>query len=101
MDRVHSIRLNDGLVLRNLGLNGSNYISEAEIKESMFTRNCSPVIISDGEIEEVHEHMELIQITVVNGEYWFALRDIPASELTVRKQQADIDYLAMMTGVEL
>lgn len=45
--------------------------------------------------------MELVQITENNGEYWFILRDISAAELEQLKMQSDIEYVAMMTGVEL
>jgi len=37
----------------------------------------------------------------VDGEYWFVLLDVPESELRRLKMQSDLEYLAMMTGVEL
>ena len=101
MDKNYSIKLANGLVLKNLTLNGNNYISKEEVKASIFSRNCSPVIINDGIMDEVHEHMELIHINFVNGEYWIALRDISESELTIKKKRADIDYIAMMTDVDI
>ena len=45
--------------------------------------------------------MKLIQITHVDEEYWFVLLDVPESELRRLKMQSDLEYLAMMTGVEL
>ena len=67
----------------------------------MFAGNCSPVVISDGDTEETHNNMKLVQITQSDGEYWFVLLDIPESELLRLKTQSDLEYLAMMTGVEL
>ena len=59
------------------------------------------MVISDGETEETHDNMKLVQITQADGEYWFVLLDIPETELRRLKMQSDLEYLAMMTGVEL
>lgn len=45
--------------------------------------------------------MELVQLIEYEGAYWFILRDIPAETLDRMKLQADLAYLAMMTGVKL
>lgn len=100
-DKMYTITLADGTVVDNLSMNGNNYISNAEIKESVFENNCAPVIISDGETEETHTAMALIHVTKMDGTYWFALRDRSASELEKIKMQSDIAYIAMMSGVEL
>ena len=60
-----------------------------------------PVVISDGEVEETHNNMELVQITPMGEEYWFVLRDISKAEMEKIKMQSDIEYIAMMAGVEL
>ena len=57
--------------------------------------------ISDGEREEVHENMELVQITKVGANYWFILRDLTAQELAEMKTQANIEYIAMMADINL
>lgn len=101
MNNNHSILLANGIALRNLGLNGNNYISSTEVKSSIFLRNCSPVIFSDGITEDRHEHMELVHILPMDGEWWIAFRDVPPSELQNQKNRADIDYIAMMTDVNI
>jgi hypothetical protein len=102
MERNHTIKLANGTVLDNLGLNGNNYISTKEVISTIFTtRNCSPVIFSDGETEELHEHMALIHVLKQGSEWWIALRDITEPELETRKVRADIDYIAMMTDIDL
>lgn len=98
---MYKITLADGSVIDGLTLNGNNFITKDEIKEQLFENNCSPVAISDGTNEEIHENMELVQITKVNNEYWFILRDIPKEELATIKIKSDIAYIAMMSGVEL
>lgn len=100
-EKIYTITLADGTLIENLRLNGNNYISTEPINAVIFEGNCSPVVISDGTRNETHDNMELVQITEVNGEYWFVLRDISLEELKQIKIQSDIDYLAMMTGVEL
>ena len=100
-EKIYRITLADGTVLDNLAMNGNNFISEEAVDASIFDGTCSPVIINDGTSEEIHEHMELVQVTNVNGKSWFVLRDIPQKELEQEKLKSDIEYLAMMCNVEL
>lgn len=100
-NKRYTLTLADGTVLPGLRLNGNNYISDAEVTPGLFAGNCSPVIVSDGETEEIHENMELVQVTENGGEYWFVLRDISDAELAQLKMQSDIEYVAMMAGVDL
>ena len=98
---MYKITLADGTVLDSLQLNGNNFISDSKIEKSVFEGNLSPVTISDGESEVVHDNMELIQLLEYSGQTWFILRDYSEDELREMKMQSDIAYLAMMTGVEL
>ena len=100
-EKIYKITLADGTEIRNLRLNGNNFISDAPISETNFDGNGSKVIINDGETDEFHENMELVQITPVGDEYWFVLRDLTAAELKQIKMQSDIEYVAMMAGVEI
>ncbi|MCD8159448.1 MAG: hypothetical protein LUD77_11375 [Clostridiales bacterium] len=100
-DKVYKITLSDGTEISGLSLNGNNFISAEAIEESVFEGNCSPVTISDGETDEVHENMELVQLKEYKDEYWFILRDISEKELEERQLRSDIEYLAMMCEVEL
>ena len=103
MDRkTYTITLADGTVLDNLKLNGDNFISNTAINADIFNENYSPVIISDGVNSETHNNMEFVQVTEQEpGKYWFVLRELSASELARIKMQSDIDYVAMMAGIEL
>lgn len=101
-EKIYSVTLADGSVIANLSMNGNNFISDEKITEDVFKNNCSPVVISDGENEESHENMDLVQITVAkDGKYWFVLRDLSAQELFEAKIRSDVEYIAMMTDVEL
>ena len=88
LDKVYSITLADGTILSDLKLNGNNYISTKEIKEEVFEDNLYSVTIYDGEKEEVHANMELVQLIEYEGAYWFILRDIPAETLDRMKLQS-------------
>lgn len=100
-DKIYKITLADGTVIDNLKLNGNNFISPVEIDETIFDGNCLNVTINDGEKDEVHMNMELVQIIKVNDKYWFVLRDVPETELAFVKMQSDIEYVAMMSEIEL
>ncbi|QJU22476.1 hypothetical protein HLY09_26560 [Enterocloster bolteae] len=100
-EKNYKITLADGTELSNLTMNGNNFISEATIDPGIFQSNCSPVVISDGEHDETHENMELVQVTEVNGQSWFVLRDMTPKELEQAKIKSDIEYLAMMCDVDL
>lgn len=101
-NKIYSITLADGTKIENLRRNGDNYISDVFVDAALFEYNCSPVVFSDGEVETVHEHMELIQVAQQpNGQHWIAMRDISEKELAQSKMQSDIEYIAMMAGVEL
>jgi hypothetical protein len=100
-EKTYTVTLADGTVIENLRLNGDNYISETAINAAIFTDNCSPVTIDDGISSEVHDYMELVQISEMGDECWFVLRDIPAEKLAKIRMQSDIEYIAMMTGIEL
>lgn len=100
-ERIYTVTLADGKKLIGLRLNGNNFISETEISPDVFEGNCSPVVISDGKTEEVHENMALIHLTKMGDEFWFALRDFSEAELTQMRMRADIEYIAMMAGVDL
>lgn len=101
MNDTYRIVLADGTEINDLRLNGNNFVSDDPIDETIFEGNLSPVTIYHGLVPEVHEHMELVQVTQMHREYWFILRDITPEELAAMQVRADIDFLAMMTDVEL
>ena len=95
-------------------LNGNNFVSKKEVTAETFRGKLAKVIIEgDAEADEAgligtHEHMELVQVAhytqathgLADG-WYFALREIPAAELEALRNRGDIDYIAMMTGVQL
>lgn len=100
-EKLYSMTLTDGSVIGNLRLNGNVFISSVEISPDLFVDNCDPVVINDGDVDEVHRHMALVAIERHGNKYWIMLRDRTSDELDKLKIMADIEYLAMMTDVDM
>lgn len=101
MEEIFSIILADGTVIDNLTLNGTNYVSSSEIHKEIFSDNCSPLRIVNGNDEEIIPHAELVCCYGANDGWHIAFRRITEDELFKAKLRADVDYLAMMTDTEL
>ena len=105
MEKTWKITLADGTQLENLRLNGNNFISDTKITADIFNGNLSKVVIEgieDGkESVQEYEHMELVQIVHYEDGYYFVLRELSQDELDKIKTQADIEFLAMMSDIDL
>jgi hypothetical protein len=93
-----TIALSNGTELTGLELNGNNYISPEKLTEDTFADGLSPVVING----EEHEQMALVQcIQHADGRTWFILRDVTAEEIASAKLRSDIDFIALMSDIEL
>lgn len=79
-------------------VNGNCYIVDSKPD---FPVDLSEVTVTAGEGEKVLNEVEVNEAASVDGRYWFALRELTEQELKYIKTQADIQYLAMMTDVDL
>lgn len=98
---IYTMTLADGTVISQLKKNGDNYISSEKLTEDMFQGNLSEVTVESEEGKETHSNMDLVQITTMNGEYWFVLRPLSDIEMQMSMMESNIDFLAMMQDVEL
>lgn len=112
---MYKITLANGVVLNDIRVNGTTFISTNPIDPSIMTEvNLSPTIIekvgNDTDPYDMgiirtgeHHNMRYYEAGKPEGEegYYFALADIPEEELVMSKMYADIQYLAMMTDTEL
>ena len=101
MEKSWKITLSDGTKLENLGLNGNNFISEAEITEDDFKGKLSKVTVEGKDFKQEYNNMELVQIAHYEDGYYFVLREIPQEELDKLKMQSDIEYIAMMSNIDM
>lgn len=108
------ITLADGTKLAGLELNGNNFMSKTEVTAETFNGKLGHVVIDGNKaLDETgligeHSNMELIQIAHytkakhgMEDGWYFVLRDIPTAELEKVKIQGDIEYVAMMSGIDL
>lgn len=105
MEKPWKITLSDGTQLTDLRLNGNNFVSESEITEETFRGKLSKVVfegkVNENEFKQECRQMELVQIVHYEDGYYFVLREISQEELNKIKTKADIEYLAMMTNVDM
>lgn len=105
MEKSWKITLANGTQLKDLKQNGNNFVSETEITADIFNGNLSKVVIegieNGKEVKKEYEHMELVQIVHYEDGYYFILRELSKEELERIKTQADIEYLAMMSDIDL
>lgn len=93
---MYAITLADGTRLKNLELNGNNYISETVIEDSVFEGNLDTVKISDGSTTETFTDMRLMSNRVENGRSWFVLGEKTAQQ---KKDEETARKLAEMEQV--
>lgn len=108
---MYKITLANGDILDNVDVNGTVFISKTPIVDSTFNHNLSPVNIeligekSPWDMTDLEGHHENMNYVILpdtpEGEWHFVLYDIPESEMRIAKILSDIEYLAMMTDVEL
>lgn len=86
-----------------MDISGNNYISKVKITEDDFKGKLSKITIENetDKTSEKLEHVELVQIVHYEDGYYFVLRQLSADEIDKIKTKADIEYLAMMTDVDL
>ena len=98
---MYKITLNDGTVIDNLTVNGTNFVSKDKIDESIFTKdNLKKVTINDTD----YENLVFIQQMMLSDGYYIAFRQKTAEEnqkYLIDKQRADIDYIALMSDIDL
>ena len=84
---MYTIILADGTKLKNLELNGNNYISETVIEDSVFEGNLDTVKISDGSTTETFTDMRLMSNIVRDGRSWFVLGEKSAQQKAMERME--------------
>ena len=84
---MYTITLANGMKLKDLELNGNNYISKEAIDDSAFVNNLAAVTITDGKVTESYTDMVLIGNRVEDGCSWFVLGEKTAQEKAQEKTE--------------
>lgn len=99
---MYKITLADGTVLKNLELNGNNYIAEGVIDDAVFKDNLATVTITDGKTTETYEDMVLLSHRVDGGRSWIVLGEKSAQEKAMERINAMLSSAAdSITDVQL
>ena len=94
--------LADGTEIKNLTRNGDNFISDTKVDESLFAGNLTSLTITDGEDVTIEmNNAELIQQIEYQGKYWLCFRQLSESAIKDMALESQIQYLAMMTDVDI
>lgn len=80
-DMEYTIILADGQKITNLTKNGTNFVSRIRVDENIFVDNLSTMKISNGESDEIYNHVELIQQVEYSDGWYLAFRELTAQEL--------------------
>ena len=107
---MYKIKFSDGTELVNLKVNGDFFITEQAITEDFFKGKLSSIEISgspDSENEDrapiygVRKNLILSGVYKIENGSEFAFRERTKTEMEFEKQQAQIDYLSMMSDIEM
>lgn len=86
---MYSIKLANGKTLKDLELNGNNFISATVLDGSTFEGGLGTVEISDGEKTKTCADMKLISNRVDGGKSWFILGEKTQQEKAEEQMQAE------------
>lgn len=111
---MYKITLANGTVLHNIHVNGTTFIAPDDFDPSIMTeKNLAPTIIEKvGDDRDPYDTGMIVTGEHSNMRYYdaggnledgyhFALADISKEELFQSKMYADIQYIAMMTDVDI
>lgn len=98
--KTWKITLADGTVISDLERNGDCFISNTEV--TLPDAGMSEVIASaDGETDSIWTNAALVVCASIDDRFWFTFRELSENELWKLKIEAQTQYLAMMSDIDL
>ena len=79
-------------------VNGSSFITDNDPDMPDFFPE---VEIEYADYTVTLHNAQLVECAAIDNRYWFALVEMPQQELLISRLQATVDYIAMMTDIEL
>lgn len=108
MEKAYSITLSNGIIINNLQINGNIFITDEYIDPQVFGKVFTKIKVDtpniDGDEYEmfIYENAYLYLVSNTEDEgTWFALATKTKEELQQAKLRSDIDYIAMISDIEL
>lgn len=92
------IRWNDGSPELEAEVNGNVYIVD---EEPTFPSDLSNITIVSGGNEIVIANGKIVECASVDGRYWFGIQEVTEEEAIQATMRAQIDYIAMMSDIDL
>ena len=78
--------------------NGNSYIVD---EKPEFPTDLETVTIEENGTETELHNAQIIECASVDGRYWFTIQEIPEDTIEKATMKAQIDYIAMMTDIDL
>lgn len=79
-------------------VNGSCYITDTE---PTFPSDLTDITIKKEDTTETFAYAELVVCASIDGRYWFSFIEIPEQERLMKENTAKIEYIAMMSDIDL
>jgi hypothetical protein len=96
---------NSTFTVSDLTMNGTNYVSEAKVDTSAWPPSFKLIVKDeDGNVTEQFDHAKLIQQEQYawdNNRWYLAFAPVSVQEIENARLQSQLEYLAMMTDVDL
>lgn len=89
----YKIILADGREITGLSKNGTNFVSDSRVDESLFSGNLSTMTVFDGESKTIYHNVELVQQVQYEDGWYLAFRELTAKEK--KKIELDAQILAL------
>ena len=96
---MYSVKLNDGTEIKNLELNGNNFISESTIDKTIFENNLEKVIVTDDDGNEEELVNQKVQFAKIGDTETFILLD-KTKEEKLLELLADLTEVVLLGGVQ-
>lgn len=78
--------------------NGDCYITA---NKPAFPADLSTVTVESEDSNREYHDAILVECASIDGRYWFAFMELSDADRATRQMQANIEYIAMMTDVDL
>ena len=83
----------DNNTIENLSLNGTCYVSPAQVDETIFSDDMTMIVEDDNGARETLEHVKFLNQLHMAGAYYLSFYQKSAEELAAEEEKSDIDAL--------